>query len=201
MPVAAAIRRVLAVLAVVLLVACSGGDSDEGTGDTADVDELSPPPDPLESLAEPPPGQGVAVIGIDELSFRVTRCDEGPEEGDTPEATLDYVVEGTGETSDAGAFTVEITRYRSDTGNGVPIVTETARVVSGEGDEARGIEAKRTTAGAEGAWQDLMDPDATGPLVERRDDAVDVQAAFGPEGAVVGDDGIEEGRIRAACPA
>lgn len=199
MPLAAA-RRTLAVLAVACLVACGGGGGDDPSGDTADVDELSPPPDPLESLAEPPPGQGVAVVGIDELSFTVTRCAEGPEPDDTPEATLDFVVEGTGETSE-GAFTVEITRYRSDTGATAPVVTETARIVFGEGDDARGVEAKRTTTRADGTWRDLTDPDATGPLVERRDDAVDVQARFGPEGAVVGDDGLEEGRIRAACPA
>jgi hypothetical protein len=201
MPLAALARRALVVLAVLCLVACGGGGSDEGSDDTADVDELSPVPDPLESLAEPPPGQGVAVIGIDELSFTVTRCVEGPEPGDTPEATLDYLVEGTGETSDAGAFTVEVSRYRSATGDAEPIVTETARVVFGEGDAARGIEAKRTTTGIEGTWRDLTDPDATGPLVDRRDDAVDVEASFGPEGAVQGEEGIEEGRIRAACPA
>ncbi len=196
----AALRRTLAVLAVGCLVACGGGSADAGADDTAEVDELSPVPDPLESLAEPTPGQGVAVIGIDELSFTVTRCAEGPAPGDPPEATLDFVVEGTGETSDAGAFSIEVTRYRSDTGASQPVITETAQVVFGTGEDARGIEAKRTTAGVDGTWQDLADPDATGPLVERRDAAIDVQASFGPEGAVHGDEGIQEGRIRAACP-
>ena len=202
MPLAAAVRRTLAVLAVALLVACGGsGADDETADDTAeDVDELSPVPDPLESLAEPPPGQGVAVIGIDELSFAVTRCDDGPAPGDTPEATLEYVVEGSGETSPDGAFSVEITRYRSDTGAAEPVITETARIVFGEGTEAVGIEAKRTTTGSDGRWRDLTDPEVTSPLVDRSDDAVDVRANFGPEGAVAGDEGIEEGRIRAACP-
>ena len=90
---------------------------------------------------------------------------------------------------------------RADTGAAAPVITETAQVVFGEGDEAVGTEAKRTTTGPDGTWQDLTDPSATGPLIERHDDAVDVQARFGPEGAVEGDEGIEEGRIRAACPA
>ncbi len=190
-------RRLVAVVLVAVLAACGGGNGEE---DDAATDELSPVPDPLETLAEPPPGQGVAVIGIEELSFTVTACTDGPRDGDTPEATLDYMVEGEGDTSD-GPFQVELTRFRSDTGVGDPILTETARVTFGLDDDARGYEAKRTTAGSGGAWLDLTDPEATTALIERKGDAYDVRGTFGPEAARAGDEGLEVGRLRARCPA
>lgn len=187
--------RPLAVLAVTMVLAACGGD------DPADdaVDELAPPANPLESLSEQPPGQGVAVIGIEELSFTVTECADGPGPDDTPEATTELRIEGDGETGEE-AFRVEAVRYRSDTGVGDPVITETVRFVFGTEDDARGLQAKRSTAGADGAWLDLADPDATGPLIERTDDSVDVRASFGPEGAVAGAEGIVTGRVRFTCP-
>lgn len=187
----------LAVVATVAagLLACGNGDDE---ADEA-LDELVPPTNPLESLAEQPPGQGVAVIGIEELSFAVTDCADGPQPDDTPEATTELQIEGAGETSEE-SFRVEIDRYRSDTGVGTPVVTETVRFLFGTGDDVRGVQAKRSTAGAGGEWLDLADPEATDPLIDRQDDAVDVRASFGPEGAVQGDDGVQLGRVRATCP-
>jgi hypothetical protein len=176
MSVAPLLRRLAAVALIAGLVACSGGSGDEGS-DTTEPDELSPVPDPLETLAEPTPGQGVAVIGIEELSFTVTACTEGPRPDDTPEATLDYLVEGEGETSD-GPFLVEVSRFRSDTGVGEPVLTETVRISSGIDEDARGIEAKRTTAGGE--WLDLADPDAATALIDRRGDSYDLRPRGGP---------------------
>lgn len=194
--------RLIAAALITVLVACGGdgGGDDAETTDSTTPDELSPVPDPLESLGEPPPGQGVAVIGIEELSFTVTACTEGPRPEDTPQATLDYLVEGTGESSD-GPFTVEVSRYRSDSGVGDPVFTETARITFGVDDDARGAEAKRTSVGADDGWLDLADPEATTPLIERRGDSFDVRGTFGPEGATASDDGLEEGRLRARCPA
>lgn len=183
----------------VALVGCGGGGGDDAT-ETTEPGELSPLPDPLESLAEPAPGQGIAVIGIEELSFEVTACTEGPRPDDTPEATLDYLVEGSGDTSD-GPFQVQITRFRSDSGVGEALLTETARITFGVDDDARGIEAKRTTAGTTGDWLDLADPEATTALIERKDDSYDIRGTFGPEAALLGDEGLEEGRLRARCPA
>lgn len=197
MSVAPLVRRLAVVAVIVGLVACSGGNGEEGS-DTTEADELSSVPDPLETLAEPTPGQGVAVIGIEELSFTVTACTEGPRPEDTPEATLDYLVEGEGETSD-GPFHVEVSRFRSDTGVGEPVLTETVRISSGVDEEAVGIEAKRTTAGGE--WLDLADPEATTALIERRGDSYDVRGTFGPEAALPGDEGLDVGRLRARCPA
>lgn len=197
MTVASLARRLAAIVVVLVgLAACSGGGGDDAS-DTTAGDELSSVPDPLETLTEPTPGQGVAVIGIEELSFTVTTCTEGPRPEDTPEATLDYLVEGEGDTSD-GPFRVEVSRYRSDTGVGEPVVTETARVTFGVDDDARGIEAKRTTAGGE--WLDLADPEAETPLIDRRGDAYDVRGTFGPEAGRSGDEGLEVGRLRARCP-
>ncbi|WCO67438.1 hypothetical protein PO878_01730 [Iamia majanohamensis] len=96
---------------------------------------------------------------------------------------------------------MEVTRYLSDTGAGEPVVTETARILVGAGDDARGLEATRTTAGPDGAWLDLADPAADGPLVDRRGDEVTVEATFGPEGARAGDAGLVEGRLVLQCPA
>jgi hypothetical protein len=202
MTVAPHVRRLAVVAALALalgLAGCGGGGGDDAA-ETTEPGELSPLPDPLESLAEPAPGQGIAVIGIEELSFTVTACTEGPRPDDTPEATLDYAVEGTGDTSD-GPFTVEITRFRSDSGVGEPVLTETARITFGVDDDARGIEAKRTTAGTAGSWLDLTDPEATAALIERKDDSYDIRGTFGPEAARAGDEGLEEGRLRARCPA
>ncbi|HEU5152668.1 MAG TPA: hypothetical protein VFU19_19415 [Iamia sp.] len=197
MTVARTVRRLTVVAAVVLLAACGGGGGEEASDSTA-PDELSPVPDPLETLAEPTPGQGIAVIGIEELSFAVTACTEGPRPDDPPEATLDFLLEGEGDTSD-GPFRVELSRYRSDTGVAEPVVTETVRITYGVDADARGIEAKRTTAGTGGAWLDLTDPEATTPLIDRKGDAFDVRGTFGPEGARAGDEGLEVGRLRARC--
>jgi hypothetical protein len=199
MTVVSPLRRLAVVAVVAVLAACGGGGGDEAS-DTTAADELSSVPDPLETLSEPTPGQGVAVIGIEELSFTVTACTEGPREGDTPEATLDYLVEGEGDTSD-GPFRVELTRFRSDTGVGEPVLTETARITFGVDDDARGLEAKRTNAGASGTWLDLADPEATTALIERRGDSYDVRGTFGPEAGRAGDEGLETGRLRARCPA
>lgn len=203
----AARRSLVVVLTAVLLVVAGCGDGGDGEGgdigadSTADVDELSPVPDPLESLAEPAPGQGAAVIGFEELSFTVEECVEGPRPDDPPEASLDYSVAGVGETSD-GPFSVSVTRFRSETGVGDVVITETATIVFGTGAEERGIQSKRTTAGPGGGWLDLADADADGPLIERRGDAFDVRATFGPDTAQPGDDeGLETGRLRARCPA
>lgn len=196
-------RAVVVAIAVVALLAvsaaCGGGDGEgEGGADTTAVDELSPVPDPLETLTEPTPGQGVAVIGIEELTFVVTACTEGPRPEDTPEATLDYLVEGEGSTSD-GPFTVELSRFRSDTGVGEPVLTERVRITFGVDDDARGVEATRTTAGGE--WLDLTDPEADSALIDRRGDSYDVRGTFGPEAARAGDEGLDTGRLRARCPA
>jgi hypothetical protein len=199
MTVAILLRRLAVVVAVAVLAACGGGGDPEATDSTA-ADELSPVPDPLETLAEPTPGQGIAVIGIEELSFSVTGCTEGPRPDDPPEATLDYLVEGEGDTSE-GPFRVELSRFRSDTGVGEPVLTETVRVTFGVDADARGIEAKRTTAGAGGAWLDLADPEATTALIERRGDSYDVRGTFGPAAARAGDEGLELGRLRARCAA
>lgn len=197
MTVAPLARRLAAIVAIIGLAACSGaGDGD--ASDATAADELSSVPDPLETLTEPTPGQGVAVIGIEELSFTVTGCTEGPRPEDTPEAALDYLVEGEGDTGD-GPFRVEVTRYSSDTGVGDEVLTETARITFGIDDDARGIEAKRTTAG--GAWLDLADPEADTALIDRTGDLFDVRGTFGPEGARAGDDGLEVGRLRVRCPA
>ncbi|HMJ77674.1 MAG TPA: hypothetical protein VK507_16965 [Iamia sp.] len=194
------VRRLAAVVVLAGLVAACGGGGGDESSDSTEADELSPVPDPLETLAEPTPGQGVAVIGIEELSFTVTACTDGPRAEDTPEATLDYLVEGEGETSD-GPFQVELSRFRSDTGVGEPVLTETARVTFGADVDARGVEAKRTTAGLDGAWLDLTDPDVDAALIERRGDSFDVRGTFGPEAARAGDEGLEDGRLRARCPA
>jgi len=200
MTVAPLVRRLAAVVVLAGLVAACGGGGGGEASDSTEADELSPVPDPLETLAEPTPGQGVAVIGIEELSFTVTACTEGPRPEDTPEATLDYLLEGEGDTSD-GPFQVQLTRFRSDTGVGEPVLTETARITFGADADARGIEAKRTTAGLDGAWLDLTDPEASTALIERRGDSYDVRGTFGPEAARAGDEGLEDGRLRARCPA
>ena len=221
-------RSLLTVVALVVLVgaACSsGGDSGAGAGGSGDEQA---PPDPREALAEPAPGQGAAVIGFEELTFTVDECVDGPRPDDTPAATLDYEVRGSGRSSD-GPFTVSITRFSSDTGTAGPVITETARVVfaevasgdasdlpgsdtEGEADAAPGghattgsdgtvVEARRTNAGPKGTWLDLADPTAEGPLVERTGAHVDVRGAFGPPAATAGVAGIEPGRLRATCPA
>lgn len=198
-------RRLLTSLAavslVVGLVACSDGGDDaaESTTETVATGELGPVHDAIESLTEPAAGQGVAVIGVEELSFAVDSCERGPEQGDTPEATLEFRLTGSGEMTGA-AFTVEVSRYRSDTGQGTPIVTETATIAIVADDGTRGISARRTTAGSDGAWQDLVEPAADGPLIDQMGESIDVRATFGPEGAREGDEGLEQGRIRAHCP-
>lgn len=178
-------------LAALVLGAC-GGDDDAGP------DTSATPPDPRAALEVPAAGQGVAVLDVQQLDFEVTACVEGPAPDDPVEATRELRVEGEGTGGD-GPFTVEILRYRSEAD--AAVVSETARVTFGEGDEARGAEAMRSTAGPGGAWLDLTDPDADGPLISRTGDSIDVRATFGPRGAVAGDEGLVEGRIRATCPA
>ncbi len=164
---------------------------------------MAPPTtlDAIEGMAAPEAGAGTAVLGDDVLTLTDVTCTEGPAPDDTPQASLESSLTAVGDLGDGTTANVEITRFRSDTGAGDPVITETARIVVGEGGEARGVEAKRSTSGPDGAWLDLTDPAATEPLVDRRGDAVDVRATFGPEGARAGDEGLAEGRIRARCPA
>ncbi len=198
-----AVARRLLVLLVVALVGlggCGGGDgAGDGTTDGPDATDGASPLDPLDAVAEPAPGEGLVVVGFEELTFTVTECIDGPRPDDTPEATLDHSLVGEGETDD-GPFTVLVTRYTSDTGAGDPVVTETVRIVFGADDDQRGVEAKRTTAGPDGSWLDLADPAADGPLIERTGDAYDVRATFGAITARAGDTGLDEGRLRARCP-
>jgi hypothetical protein len=196
------------VLSVPLAAACGGG-SDDG-GDDEGTEETAPDP---YALDEPAAGDGVAVIGVEQLTFEVTECSEEPGEDDTAVAVRELLVAGEGETSD-GPFVVEITRYRADTGAGDPVLTETARITEvldpattvPESEtsvpvELGGLEARRTTGGADGAWLDLADPSADEPLISQTADSVDVRATFGPDRARAGDEGLVEGRIRATCPA
>lgn len=155
----------------------------------------------MEAMADPEPGAGTARLGEDVLTLTEVVCIEGPSADDTPEASLESTVAAVADLGDGTTVSVEVSRFGSDTGAGDPVVTETARIVTGEGGEARGLEAKRSTSGPDGTWLDLTDPGATEPLVERRGDAIDVRATFGPEGARVGDEGLVEGRIRVRCPA
>jgi hypothetical protein len=193
------------VLAVPLVAGCGGDDG----GEDAATEETAPDPFALE---EPAAGEGVAVIGVEQLTFVVTECSEEPGEDDTEVAVRELLVAGEGETSD-GPFTVEITRYRADTGAGDPILTETARITevvdpsttippaeTSVPTELSGLEARRTTGGVDGAWLDLADPSADEPLISRTADSVDVRATFGPDRARAGDEGLVEGRIRATCP-
>ena len=195
-------------LALGLLAGCGGSDDEGGGGDDA-TEETAP--DPF-ALDQPDAGQGVAVIGVEQLAFEVTECSEEPGADDTEVAGRELLVAGEGETSD-GTFLVEITRFRSDTGAGDPVVTESARITEvvdpattiPEAEtsvpvELRGLEARRTTGGADGAWLDLADPSADGPLISQTGDSVDIKATFGPDRARAGDEGLVEGRIRATCP-
>lgn len=196
------VRRALCIIAAIALAlvgACGGDGPDEAAGGTEPADAVTTAPDPLATLAEPEPGHGVARIGVDELAFSVDDCESGPAEGDTPEATQELRVTGHGET-DGEAFTVEITRFRSDSGVGAPVVTETATITVGTGEEARGLAPRRSTAGPGGAWLDLADPEADDPLLDRTGDAVDVQGTFGVDGATAADPGLAPGRIRVRCP-
>jgi len=180
----------------VLVGACGGGSGDDATDRPAASSTTGP--DPLTALEEPDAGEGVAVIGSDHLPFTVVVCQTGPAEGDTPEATLELRITGQGEV-DGEVFTIEITRFRSDTGVGVPVVTESASVTVGVGDEVRGLVARRSTAGPEGEWLDLTDPEADGPLIDQVGDAVDVRGNFGIDGATAAD-AVQSGRVRARCP-
>jgi hypothetical protein len=198
----------LLVLALPLASGCGGGGDGEGDADDA-TEETAP--DPF-ALDEPAAGEGVAVIGVEQLTFEVTECSEEPGEDDTDVAVRELLVAGEGETSD-GPFVVEITRYRADTGAGDPVLTEAARITEvvdpattiPESEtsvpvELGGLEARRTTGGVDGAWLDLADPSADEPLISQTSDSVDIRATFGPDRARAGDEGLVEGRLRATCP-
>ena len=198
----------LLVLALPFASGCGGGS--DGEGDAEDATEETAP-DPF-AIDEPAAGEGVAVIGVEQLTFEVTECSEEPGEDDTDVAVRELLVAGEGETSD-GPFVVEITRYRADTGAGDPVLTETARITEvvdpattiPESEtsvpvELGGLEARRTTGGVDGAWLDLADPSADEPLISQTADSVDIRATFGPDRARAGDEGLVEGRLRATCP-
>ena len=127
----ASIRRAVVggLLAVLVVAACGGDDEPEGTDDPPEETA----PDPLD-IDQPDPGEGVAVIGVETLTFAVTECSEEPGEDDTEVSVRELLVAGEGEVSD-GPFTIEITRYRSDTGVGDPVLTEAARFTFDPGEE------------------------------------------------------------------
>lgn len=125
-------------------------------------------------------------------------CTEKAGADDSPQAHQEFRLRGTGNDGSVD-FTVTVTRFSSDTGKGSLTITETASVGSGTGGSALGIEAKRTSI--RGDWVDLNQPAVTEPLLVRRGSLVTVDATFGPEGSVAGDEGLTPGSIRARCPA
>lgn len=180
-------------VAVLAIVGCSGDDGDGAS---------SPPPttaDPFAAVEAPTAGSGSAVIGVDRITFTVTSCATGAAPGDPAVARREFALVGSGRVGST-IFAVSVSRYRSDTGQGRATVTETARVATGTGDDQRGLEAKRTTAGKDGAWLDLTDPKADAPLITRAGGTVDIRANFAPEGGRLGDEAVTPGRLRARCP-
>ena len=177
------------------LVACSGSS---GGSDAADEPTTTAVTSTTAASAGPvAAGKGSVNLGGSEQPFTVTGCVDGPGEGDTPEATQQFRLTGT--TDGTPEFTVTITRYTSDSGNGVTTVTETATIGQGAGEAAVGIEAKRTSI--DGKWLDLKDPSVQSALLTRRGTLVVVDGLFGPEGSQKGDSDIVAGTIRARCPA
>jgi len=171
----------------IALVACGGGSSDGAAPVTASTTTFP-------TVAA---GRGVLRLGDDLERFTVTSCVDGPAADDTPEATQRFRLTGRG-TAGTLAFTISVTRYSSNTGVGGTTLTETAALTSGTGDDAVGLEAKRTSIA--GRWLDLNDRAAATALISRSGPTVEVVARFGPEGSKVGDEGIVAGHLRARCP-
>lgn len=141
-------------------------------------------------------GEGEVTLGGEAQRFTVESCVDGPGADDTPEATQQFRLTGSG-TAAGLDFAVTATRYTSDTGVGQTTITETITITSGTDDEAVGIEAKRTQINGE--WLDLNDPNAKAPLLQRTGSALTAEARFGPEGSVEGDPDITPGSFTANC--
>lgn len=169
-----------------LLAACSG--SSEAPPTTAGTTSAT--------LPSVRPGQGVVVLSGDSQRFTVNSCVDGPAVGDTPEATQQFRMGGSGNDGTVD-FAVTATRYSSTTGAGTTL-TETVSVTSGRGEAELGIEARRTSLN--GRWLDLKQPGAATPLLARRGKLVTVTGRFGPAGSRAGDKGIVAGQLVARCP-
>ncbi|MBI2710170.1 MAG: hypothetical protein HYX34_10810 [Actinobacteria bacterium] len=143
------------------------------------------------------PGTGTFTMSGRRLDLRVRMCTTDPGPATDPTATREFLLEATG--ADSGTtYTVRVTRFRSNTGQGGTTFTETADLLSGSGSDVKGLEARRSSS--KGRWIDLLDRAARRPLIDRRGDRVRVSGRFGPQGVSEGDRGIYPAVLDARCP-
>ncbi len=187
-------RRAASLLVVVAVIALAACGSSSATPPTV-VPTVAPTAD--STRPQVTAGHGTLVLGGELEDFRVTSCADAPGAGDSPQATRQFLLVGSGE---AGSlpFTVTVTRFVSDGAAATPTYTETATVATGSGDQLSGIEAKRSSVA--GKWLDLNDPAATTALINRSGSLVTIDAKFGPEGSRAGDPDITTGVLTARCP-
>jgi hypothetical protein len=185
-------RRLLPLVALVLLAACSGGGDGDGDDDgaslgvTAAPTEVTAPGVPAAS----PPGTGVVVVGGASSSFAVTECRLEP--GEAAGTSFLLRVAGKGTTGGGVPFEIEVKRFATATS--VETFTDTISY----SDTARILQVQRFEVAGE--VTDLRDPDARGTLVRVRPDGVSAAGVAGPPGAVAGEDeGIVGLALDATC--
>jgi hypothetical protein len=182
-----------ALLIAGLLVACSGGDDEGGSGATSTTG--APPEVTVPRTVDP----GTAWFSLDQdpIELEVTGCTSTDPASTEPVALKVYELVATA-TIDGDEVTVTATEFRSDSGDATT-VSQTVTVSSGEGEAAVGVEARRSLL--DDRWLDLNDPSVDEALFERRGDQLRVEAKFGPQGSRKGDPGIADGALVARCPA
>jgi len=142
------------------------------------------------------PGAAWFSLDQDPIELEVTQCTGPDPAAADPSAQKVYELVATG-TVDGDEVTVTANEFRSDSSDAVA-VSQTVTVSSGEGEDAVGVQARRSFF--DDRWLDLNEPDVDEPLFERKGDQLTVEAKFGPQGSRKGDPGIADGALVARCP-
>ena len=175
-----------------LLVGCtdSGEDTEGARAPTSTTAPAATIPETVE------PGAAWFSLDQDPIELEVTGCTGADPASTDPSAQKVFELVATA-TVDGDEVTVTANEFRSDSSDAVA-VSQTVTVSSGEGEDAVGVQARRSFF--DDHWLDLNEPDVDEALFERKGDQLMVEAKFGPQGSRKGDPGIADGALVARCP-
>jgi hypothetical protein len=195
--------------AAVLVGACSGGAG----GKTSDTAVTFAPPGQSSASATPSspgspstttttlppatlppsvdPGHGALAVGPTLVRVGITVCNLTPTTDAATGVRTDVLVSG----DDGKGGSLSISQRETSGANATQTVTETITYTSG----GNTLESSRIQIG--GAYHDLRDPAATGPLFTVNGDTVRGTGLFGGPGSGPGDPTLVSGSLLARCPA
>ena len=163
------------------------GSSSSGSSASSATTTPSPP---ATLPATVDPGHGALAVGTLLVRVGITVCDLTPVTDPSNGVRTNVLVSG----DDGKGGALSISQRQTSGANGTQTTTETITYTSG----GNTLESSRIQIG--GAYHDLRDPTATGPLFTVDGDTVRGAGVFGPPGSAAGDPALASGSVIARCP-